>query len=40
MLLPLANLMATGQVRCGDLVRIDLNSEGSMTFLKEEKLWS
>ena len=33
---PLANLMATGQVQRGDLVRIDLNSQGSMTFVKEE----
>jgi hypothetical protein len=33
---PLANLVATGQVRVGDIVRIDLNSLGSMTFMKEE----
>ena len=34
---PLANLIATGQVRLGDLVRIDLNSHGCMTFVKEEE---
>jgi ATP-dependent Clp protease ATP-binding subunit ClpB len=34
---PLANLLATGQVRLGDLVRIDLNSSGLMTFVKEEE---
>jgi len=32
---PLANLVATGQVRLGDFVRVDLNGEGSMTFVKE-----
>jgi len=33
---PLANLVATGQVTLGDFVRIDLNSRGWMTFVKEE----
>ena len=32
---PLANLVATAQVRLGDFVRIDLNNEGGMTFVKE-----
>lgn len=32
---PLANLVATGQVKLGDFVRIDLNSEGGMAFVKE-----
>ena len=32
---PLANLVATGQVKLGDLVRIDMNSEGRMVFVKE-----
>ncbi len=32
---PLANLVATGQVRLGDFVRIDANPEGAMTFTKE-----
>jgi ATP-dependent Clp protease ATP-binding subunit ClpA len=32
---PLANLVATGQVKLGDFIRIDLNSEGKMTFTKE-----
>jgi hypothetical protein len=32
---PLANLVATAQVRLGDFVRIDLNKEGGMTFVKE-----
>jgi ATP-dependent Clp protease ATP-binding subunit ClpA len=32
---PLANLVATAQVRLGDYVRIDLNNEGGMTFVKE-----
>jgi hypothetical protein len=31
---PLANLVATGQVKLGDFVRIDLN-EGHMVFVKE-----
>ena len=32
---PLANLVATGQVRLGDFVRIDMNLEGTLTFIKE-----
>jgi ATP-dependent Clp protease ATP-binding subunit ClpB len=32
---PLANLVATAQVKLGDFVRIDLSSEGCMTFVKE-----
>src|SRR4051812_18845307 len=32
---PLANLVATGQVKLGDFVRIDLNAEGRMVFVKE-----
>jgi ATP-dependent Clp protease ATP-binding subunit ClpA len=32
---PLANLVATGQVKLGDFVRIDLNSAGHMVFVKE-----
>ena len=32
---PLANLIATAQVKVGDFVRIDLNSLGCMTFVKE-----
>ncbi len=32
---PLANLVATGQVKLGDFVRVDLNGEGSMVFVKE-----
>ncbi len=32
---PLANLVATGQVKLGDFVRIDMNSEGRMVFVKE-----
>jgi ATP-dependent Clp protease ATP-binding subunit ClpA len=32
---PLANLVATAQVRLGDFIRIDLNDEGTMTFVKE-----
>jgi ATP-dependent Clp protease ATP-binding subunit ClpB len=32
---PLANLVATGQVKLGDFVRIDLTPEGRMTFVKE-----
>src|ERR1700756_1122925 len=32
---PLANLVATGQIRLGDFVRVDLTSEGRMTFVKE-----
>jgi ATP-dependent Clp protease ATP-binding subunit ClpA len=32
---PLANLVATGQVKLGDFIRIDLNPEGRLTFVKE-----
>jgi ATP-dependent Clp protease ATP-binding subunit ClpB len=32
---PLANLVATGQVRFGDCIRVDLNEAGEMTFVKE-----
>src|SRR6059036_3379835 len=32
---PMANLVATGQIRLGDFVRIDLSPEGRLTFVKE-----
>src|SRR5581483_6438747 len=32
---PLANLVATGQVKLGDFVRVDLNATGALTFVKE-----
>ncbi len=32
---PLANLVATSQVKLGDFIRIDLNPDGRMTFTKE-----
>ncbi len=32
---PLANLVATGQVRIGDFVRVDMSPDGVMTFVKE-----
>ena len=32
---PLANLVATAQVKLGDFVRIDLSPEGQMTFVRE-----
>src|SRR5690348_370852 len=32
---PLANLVATGQVKLGDFVRVDMNLDGRMTFVKE-----
>ncbi len=32
---PLANLVATGQVKLGDYVRIDMDPEGKMAFVKE-----
>jgi ATP-dependent Clp protease ATP-binding subunit ClpA len=32
---PLANLVATGQVKLGDYVRIDMDLEGKMAFVKE-----
>ena len=33
--LPLANLVATGQVHLGDFIRIDLDTIGKMTFVKK-----
>ena len=32
---PLANLVATGQAKLGDLIRIDLDGTGKMTFVRE-----
>src|SRR3984893_7478917 len=32
---PLANLVATNQVKLGDFIRVDLNAEGRITFVKE-----
>jgi ATP-dependent Clp protease ATP-binding subunit ClpA len=32
---PLANLVATGQVKLGDFVRVDLTGESHLTFVKE-----
>src|SRR5579863_9619975 len=32
---PLANLVATNQIRLGDFIRVDLNAEGNLTFVKE-----
>jgi ATP-dependent Clp protease ATP-binding subunit ClpB len=32
---PLANLVATGQVKLGDFIRVDINADGSLTFVKE-----
>jgi ATP-dependent Clp protease ATP-binding subunit ClpA len=32
---PLANLVATGQIKLGDFIRIDRTAEGKMTFIKE-----
>jgi ATP-dependent Clp protease ATP-binding subunit ClpB len=32
---PLANLVATGQVKLGDFIRVDLDAEGRITFIKE-----
>ena len=32
---PLANLVATGQVKLGDFIRVDLNADGQLTFVKE-----
>lgn len=32
---PLANLVATGQVKLGDFIRIDMNPEGKLMFVKE-----
>ena len=35
LVLPLASLVATRQLRLGDFVRVDFNSEGRITFIKE-----
>jgi ATP-dependent Clp protease ATP-binding subunit ClpB len=32
---PLANLVATGQVKLGDFVRVDMTADGKLTFIKE-----
>ena len=32
---PLANLVATSQVKLGDFIRVDLDEEGRVTFVKE-----
>ena len=32
---PLANLVATGQVKLGDFIRIDVDANGKLTFVKE-----
>src|SRR3954471_20480631 len=32
---PLANLVATGQVKLGDFIRLDIGADGKMTFTKE-----
>jgi len=32
---PLANLVATGQVKLGDFIRIDIDAKGKMAFVKE-----
>jgi ATP-dependent Clp protease ATP-binding subunit ClpA len=32
---PLANLVATSQVKLGDFIRIDIDAKGKMTFVKE-----
>ncbi|MGA7458908.1 MAG: ATP-dependent Clp protease ATP-binding subunit, partial [Candidatus Korobacteraceae bacterium] len=32
---PLANLVATGQVKLGDFIRIDVDTAGKLTFVKE-----
>jgi ATP-dependent Clp protease ATP-binding subunit ClpB len=32
---PMANLVATGQVRLGDFIRVDMNAENTITFVKE-----
>lgn len=31
----MANLVATGQVKLGDFIRVDLGSENALTFVKE-----
>jgi ATP-dependent Clp protease ATP-binding subunit ClpB len=35
LVVPLANLVATGQVKLGDFVRVDLTADGRITFVKE-----
>lgn len=32
---PLANLVATGQVKLGDFIRVDISADGRLTFVKE-----
>ena len=32
---PLANLVATGQIKLGDFIRIDIGADGKMVFVKE-----
>jgi len=32
---PMANLVATGQIRLGDFIRVDLNPERNLVFVKE-----
>src|SRR5512140_2413612 len=32
---PLANLVATGQIKLGDFIRIDMSEDGKLTFVKE-----
>ena len=32
---PLANLVATGQIKLGDFIRVDMSPEGRLTFVKE-----
>src|SRR5579863_6916418 len=32
---PMANLVATGQVKLGDFIRVDMNADGQLTFIKE-----
>ena len=32
---PLANLVATGQIKLGDFIRIDMGEDGKLTFVKE-----
>ncbi len=32
---PLANLVATGQIKLGDFIRIDMGADGKLTFVKE-----
>jgi ATP-dependent Clp protease ATP-binding subunit ClpA len=35
LVLPLANLAASGQISLGDFIRVDLDESGAMTFIKE-----